>query len=121
MSARQVAEVSTRPVAERSAPAPRQSPARSARKRRPRFLPRSAWPWWFAPPALAFSAFVVLIPSIRGSYYAFTDWDGLNPVLHRVGLANFRAIWNDDAARGAIRHTVLIAVAVTIVQNLIGL
>jgi raffinose/stachyose/melibiose transport system permease protein len=77
--------------------------------------------WWFVLPALGLYAFIVLIPTVRGSYYSFTDWDGLNPVKHWVGLDNFRAILHDDQARGAIKHTVLIAVAITLIQNAIGL
>jgi raffinose/stachyose/melibiose transport system permease protein len=91
------------------------------RSRRRAFLPRAASTWWFVLPALVLYAFVVLVPAARGSFYAFTDWDGLNPHHHWVGLSNFRAIWDDDAARGAIKHTLLIAVAITIVQNAIGL
>jgi raffinose/stachyose/melibiose transport system permease protein len=77
--------------------------------------------WWFALPALALYAFIVLVPTARGSIYSFTNWDGLNPVLHWVGIENFRRILHDEAARGAIRHTVEIALAITIIQNLIGL
>ena len=77
--------------------------------------------WWFVLPALTLYAFIVLIPTVRGSYYAFTDWDGLNPVKHFVGWDNFQKILHDDAARGAIRHTVVIAVAITLIQNAIGL
>lgn len=72
-------------------------------------------------PALSLYAFIVLIPSFRGSFYSFTDWDGLNPVQHWVGLDNFRAILHDGAATGAIEHTVEIAVAITIIQNAVGL
>ena len=77
--------------------------------------------WWFVLPALALYAFIVLVPTIRGSFYAFTDWDGLNPVQQWVGLDNFRAILHDGAARGAIKHTVAIAVAIMIIQNAVGL
>jgi raffinose/stachyose/melibiose transport system permease protein len=77
--------------------------------------------WWFVLPALALYAFIVLVPTIRGSFYAFTDWDGLNPVQQWVGLDNFRAILHDGAARGAIKHTVAIAVAIMIIQNALGL
>jgi raffinose/stachyose/melibiose transport system permease protein len=88
----------------------------------PRALPRAgASTWWFVLPALALYAFIVLVPTVRGSYYSFTDWDGLNPVQHFVGWDNFSAIVHDEAARGAIKHTVLIAVAITIIQNAIGL
>ncbi|HEY1369230.1 MAG TPA: sugar ABC transporter permease [Gaiellaceae bacterium] len=77
--------------------------------------------WWFVAPALALYAFIVLIPTVRGSYYSFTDWDGLNPVKHWVGLDNFTKILHDAAARDAIKHTVLIAVAITLIQNAVGL
>jgi raffinose/stachyose/melibiose transport system permease protein len=38
-----------------------------------------------------------------------------------VGIDNFRKILHDSAARGAIRHTVAIAVAIMVIQNLVGL
>lgn len=76
---------------------------------------------WFALPAVALYTFVVLVPSVRGAGLAFTDWDGLNPVKHFVGLGNFRQMWADPAARGALRQTLLIAVAITVLQNALGL
>jgi raffinose/stachyose/melibiose transport system permease protein len=78
-------------------------------------------PWWFAFPALALFAFVVLVPSARGVYYAFTDWDGLSPTMSFVGLGNFTAMLDDPDARQAIWHTMLIAVAITVIQNGCGL
>jgi len=82
---------------------------------------RTAPPWWFAAPALLLFAFVVLVPSVRGVYYAFTDWDGLDPDFSFIGLANFVEMPDDPAARQAIWHTILIAVAITIIQNGVGL
>ncbi|MCZ7422106.1 sugar ABC transporter permease [Verrucosispora sp. WMMA2121] len=81
----------------------------------------AAPPWWFAAPALLLFAFVVLVPSARGVYYAFTDWDGLSPDLAFVGLGNFVDITRDPTARQAIWHTLVIAVSITIIQNGIGL
>jgi raffinose/stachyose/melibiose transport system permease protein len=78
-------------------------------------------PWWFAVPALALFAFTVLIPSARGIYYAFTDWDGLDPSFSLVGLGNFTDMRDDPHAGQAIRHTLLIAVAITVLQNGFGL
>jgi raffinose/stachyose/melibiose transport system permease protein len=82
---------------------------------------RTAPPWWFALPALLLFAFVVLVPSVRGVYYAFTDWDGLDPDFSFIGLENFAEMTRDPAAKQAIWHTLLIAVAITIIQNGIGL
>ncbi|MEV8349283.1 carbohydrate ABC transporter permease [Streptomyces niveus] len=66
-------------------------------------------------------AFVVLVPSTRGVYYALTDWDGLDPDFSFVGLDNFGAMFRDPDAVQAIWHTLLIAVAVTVIQNGFGL
>jgi raffinose/stachyose/melibiose transport system permease protein len=90
------------------------TPVRSRRR-------RSAPPWWFTVPALLLFAFVVLVPSARGVYYAFTDWDGLDPDFAVIGLDNFAAIADDPDALQAIWHTLLIAVAITVIQNGIGL
>lgn len=76
---------------------------------------------WFLVPALALYAFVVLVPSVQGGAFAFTDWDGLDPTRHFVGLRNFRELLADPAARGALRQTLVIAVAITVVQNAAGL
>lgn len=78
-------------------------------------------PWWFLVPGLACYAFVVLVPSMRGVAYAFTDWDGLAAVAHFVGLQNFQEILRSSDTREALRHTMLFAVSVTVVQNLFGL
>ena len=108
--------------AQAAAQAAAQPTAPQAGRRRRRSSRRHvAAPWWFLIPALAFYLFVVLIPGARGAYFAFTNWNGLSRVQQFVGLANFRAILHDPAASGAIEHTLFIAVAVTIAQNVAGL
>jgi raffinose/stachyose/melibiose transport system permease protein len=87
----------------------------------PRPRSRTAPPWWFALPAMLLFAFVVLVPSARGVYYAFTDWDGLDPDFSYIGLGNFSEMLRDPAAGDAIWHTLLIAVSITVVQNAFGL
>ncbi|WP_055712038.1 carbohydrate ABC transporter permease [Streptomyces torulosus] len=89
----------------------------AARVRRARTAP----PWWFALPALLLFAFVVLVPSVRGVHYAFTDWDGLDPDFSFVGLDHFSEMFHDADAKQAIWHTLLIAVSITVVQNALGL
>jgi raffinose/stachyose/melibiose transport system permease protein len=82
---------------------------------------RAAPPWWFVAPAMVLFAFVVLVPSVRGVYYAFTDWDGLDPTFSFVGLRNFADMLDDPDALRAVWHTLLIAVAITVLQNGAGL
>jgi raffinose/stachyose/melibiose transport system permease protein len=104
-----------------------QLPAVAPRSGAPRVLAvalgrsRIGPPWWFALPAMVLFAFVVLVPSARGVYYAFTDWDGLDPEFSFVGLRNFIEMPRDGAAMQAVWHTLLIAVAITIIQNGLGL
>ncbi|MEV5644519.1 sugar ABC transporter permease [Streptomyces flaveolus] len=66
-------------------------------------------------------AFVVLVPSVRGVYYAFTDWDGLDRSFSFVGLGNFGDLADDRDAVQAMGHTLLVAAAITVIQNFFGL
>ncbi|GAB3612008.1 carbohydrate ABC transporter permease [Humibacter ginsengisoli] len=91
--------------------------ARAAGRRRP----LRAAPFYFIIPAAAFYAFVVLWPSIQGVGFAFTDWNGLSPEKHFVGIQQFVKAFQDDAALAALGHSIELAVGITVVQNLIGL
>jgi raffinose/stachyose/melibiose transport system permease protein len=77
--------------------------------------------WWFLLPALAFYCFSVIIPSLIGIGAAFTNWDGISPTSHFVGLHNFIKMLSDSTALAALRQTVIIAVAITVLQNVVGL
>ncbi|PSM44772.1 sugar ABC transporter permease [Streptomyces dioscori] len=101
-----------KPVVPAPGPAPVPAPVRRS---------QTASTWWFLLPAMLLFVFVVLVPSARGVYYAFTDWDGLDPDLSFVGLDNFTDLTRDEDAVQAIWHTLLIALAITVIQNLIGL
>lgn len=77
--------------------------------------------WLMLIPAAAVYVFVVVWPSIQGAGFAFTDWNGLNPVKNFIGIANFQKLVSDPQALNAISHTLIIAVTITIVQNAVGL
>jgi raffinose/stachyose/melibiose transport system permease protein len=96
-------------------PSERTRPVR--RRRSPSEL---RWAWLFLVPAAAFYLFVVLVPSVRGGAYAFTDWDGLSSHSHFVGFANFTAMYHDHDARSATAQTLFYAVVVTIATTVIG-
>lgn len=78
-------------------------------------------PWIFAAPALLVYAVVVLYPSLAGVFYAFTDWKGVGGNKSFVGLDNFKALLHDDQAIGSLRNTLLLSIALVVVQNGIGL
>lgn len=88
--------------------------------RRAHRLRRTA-PGWFLLPAAAFYLFSVIVPSVQGTAFAFTDWDGLSPAKAFVGLDQFRRLASDGDARGAIANTLVIGLGITVVQTLVGL
>jgi raffinose/stachyose/melibiose transport system permease protein len=91
--------------------------------RRPLRLRRRGFqqvPWLLALPALAALFAFHLLPIAFGSYYAFTNWNGLTHAKW-VGLANFRSIVADQTARGALWHTLELAGCFVVVVNALGL
>jgi raffinose/stachyose/melibiose transport system permease protein len=113
-------ETAMAPQAQSATPAGSTSPPPPAPARRAGSN-RTSVPWWFVLPALAFFAFAVLVPSARGALYSLTDWDGLSRSFDFVGLEQYRTLFADARARDALVHTLLIAFAVTVVQNAVGL
>jgi raffinose/stachyose/melibiose transport system permease protein len=75
----------------------------------------------FAVPALVLYAFVLIVPTLRGAVFAFTNWDGLTPAFQWVGFANFGKVLTDPDSLTALIVTFVIAFSATIVQNVIGL
>ena len=63
-------------------------------------------PWWFVLPAIAAYLFIVVVPSVNGAFYSFTDWNGLRPDWSFVGFGNFTAVFTDRGARAALVNTV---------------
>jgi raffinose/stachyose/melibiose transport system permease protein len=72
-------------------------------------------------PALAVVVALRYVATGAGAWYAFTDWDGISPHAHYVGLKNFRQIFSDPSSRGALEHTLVLAAAFVVVSNLVGL
>jgi raffinose/stachyose/melibiose transport system permease protein len=75
---------------------------------------------WFAAPAMAIYALIVIYPSLAGAAYAFTDWSGIG-AAHWVGLDNFEQLFTDDQSFGSLVNTIKLTAFVVIVQNSIGL
>ncbi|MDQ7904642.1 sugar ABC transporter permease [Phytohabitans sp. ZYX-F-186] len=80
--------------------------------------------WWgvaFMLPAAFFLFGSLLIPSVQGAVYAFTDWNGLSADFNWVGLENFRRMVQDDLAKQALFNTVAVTVVLVLLQNAAGL
>jgi raffinose/stachyose/melibiose transport system permease protein len=72
-------------------------------------------------PALIFYGFAVVVPSIRGAVLAFTNWDGLSQNYDFIGFDNFVRIFTSQSSLDALKMTLIFALAVTVLQNGIGL
>lgn len=77
-------------------------------------------PWSFAVPGVFFLFAFVFVPIGMGGYYAFTDWDGLNPARW-IGLDNFRQLFDNPITRGALLNTLTLAGCFFVLVNVIGL
>jgi raffinose/stachyose/melibiose transport system permease protein len=81
-----------------------------------------AYPTWFAAGALALYVMFVLLPSLLGIGFAFTDWSSYTTDVHWVGLDNFAAILDPSSTyMGAIENTFLFTIATIIFKTAIGL
>jgi len=70
---------------------------------------------------VALYCFVLVVPTVRGAGFAFTDWDGISRAIEWVGFDNFARVVTDPDSLAAFGVTLLIAGAVTVVQNTLGM
>ncbi|WP_376768381.1 carbohydrate ABC transporter permease [Paenibacillus planticolens] len=76
----------------------------------------------FVLPAFILYVTFLVIPMLQGSYYSFTNWDGLNKNYSFVGLQNFvEAIRDDKNFQTSILFTAKYVVFAVIFQNAVAL
>jgi raffinose/stachyose/melibiose transport system permease protein len=73
----------------------------------------------FAVPALLFYLVFFIIPSFSSVYYSFTNWDGLRAVF--TGFDNYIEMFKDTVIVSSMKNTLFYTIAITIVQNSMGL
>jgi raffinose/stachyose/melibiose transport system permease protein len=78
-------------------------------------------PWAWVIPGAVFAIAFHYISVSAGAWYAFTDWTGFTFDANFVGLDNFREIFRDEKARGALLNTLQLGVAFVVVANGLGL
>ena len=88
----------------------------ATRQRKARLRKFGAQLLFLLPALVIFTAFVVY-PILGSLYYSLTDWDGLSPDLHFVGLANFQQLVSDPSVLIDVRNTLVFAAGVMILQN----
>lgn len=77
-------------------------------------------PWWWMVPGLGFIISFHYVAVIFGGWYAFTDWNGIEPPTW-VGLANFYEIWASPTTSGALWNTFKLSIGFVVLANITGL
>ena len=75
----------------------------------------------FIAPAFLFFTLFIIVPTIASVYYSFTSWDGLNPVVKFVGLANYKEIFTSARFGNALRNTVILTAFISSLENSMAL
>ncbi len=75
--------------------------------------------WAFSAPTLIAFVIFMMIPTIIGMFYAFTDWNGVS-YNDFVGLTNFSVAYKDDGFRDAFKFTLFVTIINVLFVNIIG-
>ncbi|WP_404330061.1 carbohydrate ABC transporter permease [Mesobacillus maritimus] len=76
--------------------------------------------WLFLTPVLVALGLVVIVPLIYGTYYSFTDWNGLT-ASQFVGFEHYIKLFQDKAFLNSIWFTIKFSFVTIILLNVIGL
>ncbi|MBD8069610.1 carbohydrate ABC transporter permease [Bacillus sp. PS06] len=76
--------------------------------------------WLFLTPVFLALGIVIIGPLLLGTYYSFTDWNGLS-VTKFVGLDHYMKLFNDTGFLNSIWFTVKFSVVTVILLNALGL
>jgi len=82
---------------------------------------RTDYPLAFAFPAVFVFVLMFVTPTVTSFYYSLTDWNIHARSVKFIGLENFRELFSDVKLVAAIRNTVVFAVSVTVLRNVVGL
>lgn len=77
--------------------------------------------WLFLLPALVTFILFMIIPFIIGTFYSFTDWNGVSSNFNFVGAGNYVKAVQDEVFTSAILKTILFSGLTVIFTNIIGL
>jgi len=92
------------------------------RRQRPTNPRARSYPTYFALGAVALQLVFIVIPSIMGIYYSFTDWNRFSSEINFVGLRHYRSIFGSDRALWqAIKNTLVFTGVTIVTKTILGL
>lgn len=75
----------------------------------------------FIAPAFILFTLFIMVPTVSSLYYSFTSWDGINPNVTFIGLANYKEILSGARFHNALKNTFLLTLFISILENLLAL
>ena len=78
-------------------------------------------PWLFALPALLVYVVFLVYPAFSSLFFSLTDWDGLSPDYHIIGLDNYTAMVKDPVVVQAAINNLIWSVVTIVVPVVLGL
>ena len=93
-----------------------------ATRKRPANIRARSYPLSFAYAAIALQVVFIVVPSMLGLYYSFTNWSRFSSETKFIGLDNYRSIFGGDRALWqAVKNTVIFTVVTIVAKTVIGL
>lgn len=77
--------------------------------------------FWFIAPAFVLFTVFLIIPTVSSLYYSLTSWDGINPNIKFIGIANYVEIFTSARFGNALKNTALLTVVISICENVLAL
>lgn len=77
--------------------------------------------WMFLLPGCLLYGALFIYPTLLGLYYSFTDWDGISPSYHLVGLSNYTDTIENIVFRKAFMNNITFMLTVVVCQTVISL
>lgn len=76
---------------------------------------------WFIFPAFVLYSLFVMVPTFSSIYLSFTSWDGISDNIRYIGLNNFKEIWESPRVHNALKNTIIVAIALVLLENVVAL
>ncbi|MBW7476320.1 sugar ABC transporter permease [Paenibacillus oenotherae] len=77
--------------------------------------------FWFILPSFVLYTLFVIWPTVSSINLSFTSWDGINPEVRYIGLDNFKEIWESTRVHNALKNTIILAVSLVVLENVVAL
>ncbi|WP_372629841.1 carbohydrate ABC transporter permease [Cohnella sp.] len=76
---------------------------------------------WFILPAFLLYSLFVMTPTLSSIYLSFTSWDGISENIRYIGWDNFKEIGESPRVHNALKNTILVAIALVLLENVVAL